>query len=97
MAIIKRIIEIKLKDGTTYILGQKVLGCMVREIVFKRDGMAGINKGAKDESHYLMRLAGERSDKDNRFRVIPSQGVEVIFVEEELEEKESDVKIEKVE
>lgn len=96
MTTVKRITEIKLRDDMIYTLGRKKSECIVEEIVFRRDGILGINKGVKDEAHYLVRLVGELNDKNIRFRMLPAQGVEVAFVEEEVEEKKDDIKIEKV-
>lgn len=97
MSVIKKIIKIKSKDNTTYALGKNTEALVVEEIVFRRDGLTGINKGTKDESHYLIRLVGEMNDRDVCYRMIPAQQAsEITFIEEEVREEKDDIKIEKV-
>jgi len=97
MSVVKKIIKIKSEDGTTYALGKNTEALIVEEIVFRRDGLAGINKGAKDESHYLIRLVGEVNNRDVCYRMVLAPPVaEVTFIEEEVREEKDDIKIEKV-
>jgi len=97
MSFIKKIIKIKSEDGTIYALGKSTEALIVEEIVFRRDGLAGINRGAKDESHYLIRLASEANDREVCYRMVLAPPVEeVTFIEEEVREEKDDIKIEKV-
>lgn len=65
----------------------------VVQIAFKRDGLQIINH--RDESGYLIKLVNELDKETAIFKLIPARMVqEITFIEEE--EKEQEVKVEKV-
>ncbi len=74
-------------NGVVYKRDDEIDGHIIKNIVFKRDGYSGINKGLPDESHYMITLENRLTDKEVMYKVIPSSEVnELIFVEVEKEE-----------
>ena len=81
-------------DDSRYEVGKQVNDNLeVTHITFKRDGLQVINH--RDESCYLIRLVNELNKEEAVFKMIPAKLVsEVTFIEKE--EKEQEVKVEKV-
>lgn len=62
-------------------------GHIIKNIVFRRDGYGGINKGQPDESHYMITLENRLTDKEVMYKIIPSSKMTTLtFVEVEKEE-----------
>lgn len=95
----RRIIAIEMMesfrgDDSRYEVGKEVINDLeVTHITFKRDGLQVINH--RDESCYLVRLVNDLNKEEPVFKAIPAELVsEVTFIE--MEEKEQEVKVEKV-
>lgn len=67
----------------------------VEAILFRRDGLANVNKGVINEAHYLVKIVNELN-KEISFISVPERTVlTVTFIEIE-EKKDDEVKIEKI-
>lgn len=83
-----------ISNDITYKRDDEMDGRIIKDIVFKRDGYAGINKGAENEAHYLIVLENRLTDKDVVFKFIPySKMDELVFAEIEKEEPDNEDKV----
>jgi len=94
----RKIIAISMTESfsgdSRYRLGDQIADDLeIMQITFKRDGLQVINH--RDESGYLIKLVNELNKETPVFKLIPARMVqEITFIEEE--EKEQEVKVEKV-
>jgi len=94
----RKIIAISMTESfsgdSQYRLGDQIADDLeIMQIAFKRDGLQVINH--RDESGYLIKLVNELNKETPIFKLIPARMVqEITFIEEE--EKEQEVKVEKV-
>jgi len=94
----RKIIAISMTESfsgdSQYRLGDQIADDLeIMQITFKRDGLQVINH--RDESGYLIKLVNELNKETPVFKLIPARMVqEITFIEEE--EKEQEVKVEKV-
>jgi len=85
----KKITKIVTKAEIIYAVSAIQGGMEVDSIQYKMLGLTGINRGVKDEAHYLIALSDQLNDKIKYFKVIPAERVEELTFVEVEEEKES--------
>jgi hypothetical protein len=99
----RKIISIK-QGEFQYRLGEEDptgLGRTVNHIEFKRDGVYGVTKGAKEEAHYSIIMVNPLAEKDFVTKIIPFSKVDdlVFMIKEDQKDKGAEVadKLQKVE
>lgn len=97
----RRIIELTTNSGeTVYAVDGLIEGhdpeLMVKSILFKRDGLIGVNNGAIDEAQYIVTLVNEPS-KQLFYISVPERTVHTVSFVEVVEKKDdNEVEVEKV-
>lgn len=77
-----KIISITTQNGHVFAVGNEWEGYIIEKIELRRDGHIGVNRYLPDESHFLITLVSELSDKDRRYTAIPTSYQSIVFEED---------------
>lgn len=90
MSKVRVIVSVTTKKDVVHELDKSLNGLVVKNIVFKRDGLVSINQGEPaGGSHYLVTLEDPMNDKVVVSKVIPYTNVEeVLFIYAEKQEED---------
>ena len=91
----KKIIAVR-SGEVHYRLGEQdqlVEGRLVNHIEFKRDGVYGVTKGAKNEAHFAITLMNHMTEKDFVTKIVPFDKADdfIVITVEEDEDKPAEV------
>lgn len=93
----RKIVALSTNNGeTTYLVDTTGSGeSKVEGILFRRDGLANVNKGVMNEAHYLVKVVNE-INKEISFISVPERTVSAVTFIEVEEKKDTEVEIKKV-
>jgi len=96
----RKIVALAINNGeTVYVINESLITggaeLKVEAILFRRDGLASINRGVKNEAHYLVKVVNEL-DKETFFISVPERTMSTVTFIEVEEKKDNEVEIEKI-